>query len=830
MSLANIGRRIRYLLEPFPFVKRMGKRIYQYAGYALSREKIRSEGEIVRLTPEDGCEYFFGYYDKSPWDAEDKRLIALRVRQSWKSPAPQEPGTVVLIDAEGNIRTVAQTHAWNVQQGCMAQWLGPDYRQFILYNDFREGAYCSVIFDTFAMREVKVLPMPVYDVARDGSFALTLDFARLNRLRPGYGYANLPDAGKGDLCPDAPCIWRMELSDGRITPLLKYTDLAAFEPDPSMTGAEHKVNHLMLCPDGSRFMLLHRWFQEGHKHTRLVTANSDGSELYNLSDDGFASHSFWKDDRHILSFLRKRATGDHYYLMTDRSREYRMLWPQLRTDGHCSYSPDGKRVVTDTYPNRSRLSGVYVCTDEAGLAQRVARVFSPLRYRGDCRCDLHPRWNRRGDALCIDSTHEGKRGMYLIPVSPSVPDPACAVQAPTSLSLKARIKRNPALFAVLNGLKKIPYPLFSLWMILCHRFHGIDANKVFFSSYDGIAYNDNPKAVADALHQIAPEAQIVFRLSDKGLKTASLPEHVRRVPRNGLQTLKEMATARAIVTNAGMKIWMKKFSDQYYVQTWHGDRGFKRVRLDLEPRNRYYIAESSRIDLAVSGSEFGSRVFKSGMGVTGEILACGCPRNDLLIENPPEIAARTRQALGLDGKCRVLLYAPTFRTGTSGSVQQAPLSLERVRETLEKATSEPWICLTRGHIDSKGIRSDGRMDVTDWSEPGELLLITDLLITDYSSIGGDFMLLNRPVIFYEPDIEAYRGERGLYFDPDISPLIVAHTEEALLRILSEPIDGPSNCRAVLDFFGTSESGHAALTVAQKIAKKLGQGGSVKDCL
>ena len=70
MSLHDIENRAKRLLEPFPGVKRAGKRVYQYTGYALSRNKIKSEGELVRLTPDDGMEYFFGYYDKCPWDAD----------------------------------------------------------------------------------------------------------------------------------------------------------------------------------------------------------------------------------------------------------------------------------------------------------------------------------------------------------------------------------------------------------------------------------------------------------------------------------------------------------------------------------------------------------------------------------------------------------------------------------------------------------------------------------------------------------------------------------------------------------------------------------------
>ncbi|MFR4710122.1 MAG: hypothetical protein ACLUAL_00160 [Blautia wexlerae] len=200
-----------------------------------------------------------------------------------------------------------------------------DFETKIIYNDFRDGKYCSVIYNWAEKHEEIVLPLPVYDVARDGSFALSPDFSRLHRLRPGYGYSNLPETTKEELCPDKPCIWKMDIPSGKITELFKYTAMAAFEPDESMQGAEHKVNHLMISPNGKRFMVLHRWFQKGRKHTRLVTVNVDKTEMYNLSDDVFVSHCYWKDDQEILSFLRKKETGNHYYLMKDKTQEYKMF-------------------------------------------------------------------------------------------------------------------------------------------------------------------------------------------------------------------------------------------------------------------------------------------------------------------------------------------------------------------------------------------------------------------------------------------------------------------------------------------------------------------------
>ena len=153
-------------LEQYPTVKHAAKRVYQALSVAADRNRVLAEGDLLRVTPDDGFEYFYGYYDKSPWDADDRYMIALQVKQSYQSVAPKEPGTVFLIDTADNNRPVriGETHSWNVQQGCMAQWLGPDFRERIIYNDFRDGSYCSVIFNVSTMTEERVLPLPVYDV------------------------------------------------------------------------------------------------------------------------------------------------------------------------------------------------------------------------------------------------------------------------------------------------------------------------------------------------------------------------------------------------------------------------------------------------------------------------------------------------------------------------------------------------------------------------------------------------------------------------------------------------------------------------------------------
>lgn len=419
----SIEQKINYQLNKYPKIKRIVKSSYQRVMYMLS-PRIKSEGSIVRMSPDDiNNEYFFGYYDKSPWDFSDRYMLCLKAKDTWSDVSPKEKADILLIDTNApeadpnRIMKIAETSTWNVQQGCMAQWLGPDYSSSIIYNDLRCGKYVSVILNIKSGKE-RVINAPIYTVSEDGKTALSLDFSRLYNLRPGYGYYNVPEMTKDIALPDSVAIKKIDLCSGEVVDLLKYKDFATFQPRDEMLGMNtvHKVNHLMISPNGKRFMVLYRWFVEERKYTRLITCNIDGTEMYVLSDDDMVSHCFWKDDEHILAFENKDKEGTGYYLMTDRTNQYRRCWPELEGDGHPSYSFDRTHIVTDTYPNRSRVQSIFVMDNEDSAPTIIAKVHAPFKYDNDTRCDLHPRWNHKGDVVCFDSVFEGHRGLYTVKI------------------------------------------------------------------------------------------------------------------------------------------------------------------------------------------------------------------------------------------------------------------------------------------------------------------------------------------------------------------------------------------------------------------------------
>ena len=352
-------------------------------------------------------------------------------------------------------------------------------------------------------------------------------------------------------------------------------------------------------------------------------------------------------------------------------------------------------------------------------------------------------------------------------------------------------------------------------MRLCHGLFGVKGNRVFFSSFKGRGYTDSPARICEALHALRPDAELVWQLKD----SAQAPDYVRVVRPRSLSALKAISTARCLVDNFNRQHYMLKFPDQKYVQTWHGDRGFKKMLFDLEDGQRF--PDGAQMDLAVSGSDFGTKNYRSAFHYQGPVLQTGMPRNDALLDPDPAAIEGIRKRLGIGTGERVLLYAPTFRNERKGGDQPAGFDITRALDALEAATGARWRCLTRAH--SQNLRVDGQRepritDVTDWPETAELLLCADMLISDYSSTAGDYVLLDRPVILYQPDLDDFVGtNRQMYFDLRSCPYPRAESEEQLMELLGDIDRLVPSCADVRAFYGVTETGHSAVDVAKWIA-------------
>ena len=372
--------------------------------------------DLVRVTPaNEQC--FFGYYDNPAFDLADRRHLTQRVafRDRLQEPADQaELGVVDL--ATGKLDIFATTKAWNFQQGAMLQWLG-EQADTVFYNAARpSGEYYGVVQNlaTGAKREV---PMPLANVARDGSCGVSINFDRVFDFRPGYGYCQKRDPWFDQRHSVEDGVWLVDIaaaSAKQILPMSRVWDAMKH----SFDGFDAKIciNHITLNPAADRFVLLARSFPEAdrkHWATTVFVSDLEGNLSAPLYDAGMASHYWWSDDK-TLVFFAGGPQGNHLYFVDVETNEQTVIDAEFFPfDGHCSTSPDGRWMLYDSYPRKGyRYLFLY------DLAQKRGKTLAGLHDEPvtvtDIRCDLHPRWNRAGTGISLDGTFEGFRGVYTV--------------------------------------------------------------------------------------------------------------------------------------------------------------------------------------------------------------------------------------------------------------------------------------------------------------------------------------------------------------------------------------------------------------------------------
>ncbi len=377
---------------------------------------VLSASASVRALTKGPRHHFFGYYDKSPWDASGRRLLAMEASFMDRAPCASDPLIIGIIDtANDQWNPIAETRAWNWQQGCMLQWLGNGSTGDLIFNDLREGRFVSRIVNIHTGRE-RLLDRPIYAVNPAGTEAVSLSFSRLHHQRRGYGYDGVADANRSIAVPEDDGLYRVDLSTGESRMILSIAEAVEFERQPAFEGKFHRFNHAQFSRDGNRFAFLHRYQtapERGHL-TRLLTIGIDGSALWTVSDDEMVSHYDWGVNGRIIAWARRREIGDRYFLFRDQTDQIRIVGEEcFDSDGHCSFSPDGEWILTDTYPDDDNHRVVALYHPERRQRINIGR-FHSMPLPDEIRCDLHPRWGRCGRKVCIDSTHEGTRQMYII--------------------------------------------------------------------------------------------------------------------------------------------------------------------------------------------------------------------------------------------------------------------------------------------------------------------------------------------------------------------------------------------------------------------------------
>ena len=332
----------------------------------------------------------------------------------------------------------------------------------------------------------------------------------------------------------------------------------------------------------------------------------------------------------------------------------------------------------------------------------------------------------------------------------------------------------------------------------------IEEQAILYETRDGASITDSPYAIF--LNLITQEKYQNYQhiwVLKSGCEEAlfNVPEAYRKfitvVERDTLDYVEAMLTSKYLITNSTFQTFFVKRPEQIYINTWHGTP-LKLMGLDM-PGGLYGAQNVMRnflmSDFIVSPNAHTTNIFKHAYKLnnvyTGKIIEHGYPRIDLTFKTTKqELFEKLAQfGVSVDESKEILLYTPTWR-GTSVSkadntIEQTVKEIEQLKETL----ADRYHILIKAHPFAYSyLKEDERLAgllVSDYIDANELLSVTDVLVTDYSSIFFDFLVTDKPIVFYVWDKEVYENQRGLYIDQSELPGPTAESLEDLVEVLQD---------------------------------------------
>ena len=365
----------------------------------------------IRVITEGPKHHFFGYYGVSPWNRAGDRMVCLETAFQNRMPRPGEAATILLLDpAKGATRVIAETRAWNLQQGCMVNW-APRAASTLLFNDAQGGDIVSVSLDWKSGKR-RVYDRAIESVAPNGRVASCVTYGRLARLRPVVGYAAAKDPNPGENHPANDGVFVLDLKTGqsRLAVPLRAVYEALAPRHPELREKAMFIQHTVINPASTRMFFLVRTIERGQLTSAMFTAGLDGSGLREVVPYGRGvSHFAWRGADEVMATFRVDGVIRHVLFRDVERPEYRVVGPEvLDADGHCSFGPDKEWLVTDR--NISAVPAKRLMLYHMGRKEYSVLGEFPMKTPSgenyittDLRCDLHPRWKATGDQICFDA-------------------------------------------------------------------------------------------------------------------------------------------------------------------------------------------------------------------------------------------------------------------------------------------------------------------------------------------------------------------------------------------------------------------------------------------
>jgi CDP-glycerol glycerophosphotransferase len=362
-------------------------------------------------------------------------------------------------------------------------------------------------------------------------------------------------------------------------------------------------------------------------------------------------------------------------------------------------------------------------------------------------------------------------------------------------------------------------------------------NIIMFESFLGKQYSCNPRALYEYLKENNFDYDMYWSIDPRYTENFK-GRDIQYINRFSIKWLFLMAQARFWISNSRMPLWIPKPKNTVYLQTWHGTP-LKKLAADIEEVHmpgttteqykQNFSRETKNWDYLISPNSYSTQIFKRAFEFNNEMLETGYPRNDFLYAaNNEKSIIELKNKYLIPAHKKVILYAPTWRDDHYFAVGKYKFDLELDLKRMQERLGNGYVVLLRMHylvagkLDLKGLE-EFAFDFSHHEDIRELYVISDLLVTDYSSVFFDYANLKRPIIFFVYDIENYRDKlRGFYidFEKNAPGPLVKTTDEVIDNIesfaASETFELENNYQNFYDEFCYLECGESSKRVIEKL--------------
>ena len=358
--------------------------------------------------------------------------------------------------------------------------------------------------------------------------------------------------------------------------------------------------------------------------------------------------------------------------------------------------------------------------------------------------------------------------------------------------------------------------------------------KIVFASFQGKQFSCNPKYIFLSVYEkYGNKIEYVWCLNKKSAELEAF-QNVKTCKFMSLSFFYHVLTSSVYISNLAIEPFLPKRKKQLFINTWHGGGAYKKFHVFF--RNNIYLTEREKYrakitDYVISSCQAFTDANNELWCMPKEkFIPVGMPRNDFLVNhsNDDKLFQKLRSKYSIPENKKVILYAPTFRgvlsNNNASNQKEIQIDINSIVLSAKKRFESDFIVLYRCHQSmlGKNIELKNMIDVSQFDDTQEVLMISDILITDYSSIIWDYALLNRPCFLFTPDLDEYSNENGFFTPIEKWAFKYSKTNDELCKLI-DSFDEEKNFERIREhqkMMGSFETGNAGIEIINRIDKIL----------